>query len=927
MKLNIFLPIIGGALILGTSLVTNSSLSINKDNINYSKEEAKEEGRNAEGYSKWMHEMRSNQITGTINPEDVKAAIDKADEMSKHQTRAFQDMVWQERGPNNQGGRTRALIVDVNNPNKLYMGSAGGGLWISNDNGNNWAKADSSDARASSSICALTQTPNGTIYYGTGESFVSNSAGSFSDQPFILGTGIYKSTNGGADFTRLASTTNPTAFRFVNRLANNGTKVFAACAQGLKASTDEGITWTNVSGLPNTMFEDVKCSGNTVMASTSSGLYVSIDGGATFSPNKISTTGGAPGNGLPNGGGAARIECAIAPSNDQIIYIVIGQNGQIGTQGVYKSIDGGANWSTIGAGGTAIFNPLGAQATWGIAVGVSPLNADMLYVGGQFNLMRYNPSVSNWEVVATWNNSAGSGKFVHADMHEVLFNQTNKSTAYVTTDGGFFRSFNADAPLASDVVFNEKNKNYSTYQCYGVAANRLGWVTAGAQDNGTLQMRYSNANTNQQGNTIGGGDGMKTAMSDFDYSKIFMSIYYGFVAKASDGGVNMSSFKSIFDNHIDCLPLTGSYPNQQATNDGNIDESDDVTGSAYWLTPMHLKEKGNKSVLFLGTPSGVWMCQDAVNDGYSWFKLTTPMSNVKSMYLTEDGNKLFVGTQGGSLYLIDNLHIWDSTYLYVNPTAVNGIDNNWNRMHITDSLINNFSGQVITCVTADPGDVNLIVTNANYGNTTYVSKSPIAGINNTSFVDITGPLPKMPVYGAVALDNNKILLGTELGVWGTDNNGGSWKELNLPSATQTEWHPRTLVTEIIKKNQLFIPNGPGYVKNIIYTGTHGRGTFMSTSLSQAWDVGTSNITENAVQFTVFPNPTVNVVNVKFTTTTSAKATISIYDLRGSIVKSMAINTLKGENTSSLDVQSLTSGAYVIALNVNGEKSASTFVKK
>jgi photosystem II stability/assembly factor-like uncharacterized protein len=111
-----------------------------------------------------MHEMRANQVTGIVNAEDVIAAREQADEMSKHKTRAFPNMKWEERGPNNQGGRTRALIVDVNNPNKLYMGAVAGGLWVSTDNGNTWAKTDSSDSRSSSSICAITQLPNGHIF-------------------------------------------------------------------------------------------------------------------------------------------------------------------------------------------------------------------------------------------------------------------------------------------------------------------------------------------------------------------------------------------------------------------------------------------------------------------------------------------------------------------------------------------------------------------------------------------------------------------------------------------------------------------------------------------------------------------------------------------------------------------------------------------
>jgi hypothetical protein len=741
-------------------------------------------------------------------------------------------------------------------------------------------------------------------FYGTGESFVSGSNSTYSDQPFVIGDGIYKSINDGASFSKLSSTSSPTTFRFVNSLANNGTKIFAACTQGLKMSDNEGLTWSNPTGITNSMFEDVAASTNNVIASTSNGLFVSNDGGVTFE-NKIK---GTPNVGLPPSGGLDRIEVTIAPSNENIMYAVMSKSG--GLEGVYKSTNAGVNWTVIGAGGTAVFNPLGGQGTWNIALGVSALNPDMVYVGGQLFMYRFNPANSGWEVIGMANGNAGAGSYIHADMHGVLFNHTNKETMYVITDGGFFRSSNASTAEANDIIFNEKNKNYSTYQCYGMSANRLGWVTAGAQDNGTMQMRYSNANSNQQGNTIDHSDGMMNAMSDYNTSIIFTTSQSGRVSKSSDGGVNTSSPKSCLDTHID------------SDQDGSTEDN-------FWITPMTLKEKGSKSVMFLGTNSGVWICQNIV-DGitYQWFKLVPSTGDVRYTHLTEDGNTLFVGTKNGNLIRYDNLHVWDTTYNYVNPTAVNGVDNNWNRMHITSTIVKNFGGQVVAGITTDAGDNNIVVTLANYGNSAYVYQSPMVGMSSTSFVDITNNLPKMPVYGAVFVKGitNQLLVGTELGVWGTDNGGVSWTEVNFMNADQSTWHPRTLVTEIIQKDQLHIANSPWYDKGIIYTGTHGRGTFMSTSFANTWAVGTTNITGKATQFTVFPSPAKDIANIKYTSLQATQASISVYDMRGSIVLSSIIKVHQGENSSSVDIKGLPTGAYVLSLNVNGEVSASSFVK-
>ena len=49
---------------------------------------------------------------------------------------------WSNLGPANQGGRTRALLINPNNPNIMYAGGVAGGVWKSTDAGANWAPID-----------------------------------------------------------------------------------------------------------------------------------------------------------------------------------------------------------------------------------------------------------------------------------------------------------------------------------------------------------------------------------------------------------------------------------------------------------------------------------------------------------------------------------------------------------------------------------------------------------------------------------------------------------------------------------------------------------------------------------------------------------------------------------------------------------------
>ena len=68
------------------------------------------------------------------------------------------------------GGRTRCLLVDKNNSNKVYAGSVGGGLYRSVNGGSTWNVVSSIDAN--NAVVSICQASNGDIYYGTGEVFM-----------------------------------------------------------------------------------------------------------------------------------------------------------------------------------------------------------------------------------------------------------------------------------------------------------------------------------------------------------------------------------------------------------------------------------------------------------------------------------------------------------------------------------------------------------------------------------------------------------------------------------------------------------------------------------------------------------------------------------------------------------------------------------
>ena len=89
-------------------------------------------------------------------------------------------------------GRATAVVVDPNNPNIVYLGTAQGGVWRTLDGGANWTPIF--DNAQSLAVGALALAPSNTsiLYVGTGEP--NNSGDSF------FGVGVYRIDNANGAF-------------------------------------------------------------------------------------------------------------------------------------------------------------------------------------------------------------------------------------------------------------------------------------------------------------------------------------------------------------------------------------------------------------------------------------------------------------------------------------------------------------------------------------------------------------------------------------------------------------------------------------------------------------------------------------------------------------------------------------------------------
>lgn len=204
------------------------------------------------GAKEYLALLRNNQHTGILNPKDVINARQQSQQFKSTKSSTFQ---WEELGPNNIGGRTRALLFDNQDASSktIYAGSTTGGIFKTTNLGSTWFKVNNNSGTATLNVTSMVQDDDGTIYVGTGEGFSIERFSALGDLGYtggFVGKGIFKSD--GTDNFTLVPGTEPTIsgqdveWAYINNLALDKTnnRLFAATSKGLKyANTPELNNW------------------------------------------------------------------------------------------------------------------------------------------------------------------------------------------------------------------------------------------------------------------------------------------------------------------------------------------------------------------------------------------------------------------------------------------------------------------------------------------------------------------------------------------------------------------------------------------------------------------------------------------------------------------------------------------------------------
>jgi len=475
---------------------------------------------------------------------------------------------WTPLGPMNFAGRTLCLAFHPTNPNIMFAGSAGGGIWkttVAGSTGSTgypagvaWTYVPTGyPTIAVSSIIINPSNPN-EMYAGTGEVYNSAApgvgpigAGTFRLFRGSYGVGILKSIDGGTTWTKSLDFSYSN-LKGVSDMAfdpNNPLIVYAATTDGLYRTINGGASWQLVLNVPLAMDLAYKPGSSTTLyaaigdlGSTGSGVYKTTDADNSGTPTFTLCN-----NGIPFSGIGGKIQLAVTPLNTNLVYASIGNDPitQTGPEGLYKSTNSGTSWAAAGAA-SIITN----QGWYSHDIAIDPSNVNQMY-WGELNLYKSTNGGTSFSVVSDWSQwstsafaiggneyKAGGTNYVHADIHRIYSPAAN--TVYMCTDGGIFMSSNMNNAAPT---FSGRNGGMQTTQIYqniAIGNTDPNFMLGGLQDNeGVIYRGLPNC-----GKVGGLGDGFHCAIDPTNDNNCFTESYYLNAKKSTNKGVNWGAMSA-----------------------------------------------------------------------------------------------------------------------------------------------------------------------------------------------------------------------------------------------------------------------------------------------------------------------------------------------------------------------------------------------
>jgi photosystem II stability/assembly factor-like uncharacterized protein len=401
-------------------------------------------------------------------------------------------------GSATMSGRIAAVAAKVvGGKTLLYVGSASGGVWKSQDGGTTFKPVFDKQPVQSIGAIAIDPSNPSNVWVGTGEAWIRNSVS--------VGDGIYKSTDGGETWSNVGL---PESEHIVKIIVHpTSSAVVFACVpgkawsdsndRGLYKTADGGKTWSLVlkGGNPSTGCSSVtmdpknpnvliagmwdfrrqgwtfRSGGDGPNAPSGSGMYRSTDGGKTWA-SIASNKGLAPG---PWG----RVEVAYAPSDAKIVYALVESKASA----LYRSADGGTTWEPRDTSQQMVWRPF-----YFARLVIDPTNPNRIF----------KPDLRLTVSEDGGRSFSGSNGGAHGDWHDLWIEPTNPKHVIGGDDGGLWLSYDGgnrwwkgmNLPISQ--FYHVSVDDRDPYQVYGGLQDNSSWVGDSSYPGGVSNARWEN---------------------------------------------------------------------------------------------------------------------------------------------------------------------------------------------------------------------------------------------------------------------------------------------------------------------------------------------------------------------------------------------------------------------------------------------------
>lgn len=666
-------------------------------------------------------------------------------------------------------GRIAAVTgVDENGQVTVFAAAASGGIWKSVNGGTTFKPVFDREDVQSIGALAIDPSNHKTIWAGTGESWMRNSVS--------IGDGVYKSTDNGENWSNVGLKDTEHIAKIIIDPADGNNVLVCATGhswndndeRGVFKTSDGGKSWRKVLAgangstgcgmlaaspqAPKNIYAsmwDFRRQGWTFRSGgPGGGLFQSRDGGDHWTEINDANAKGLPAK--PWG----RIALAVAPSKPQTVYAMIESKDSA----LFRSDDGGANWSKLDASAYMIWRPF-----YFANLIVDPKDENKIFKPDLGLLLSVNGGKS-FSFVAN----------AHGDFHDIWIDPTNPSVVYGGDDGGLWRSedggtrWKHQLNLPISQFYHVSVDNDDPYHVYG-----------GLQDNSTWigDSSYPGGVANSQWENIYGGDGFWAFVDPSDPNYIY--------AEAQGGNIGRVNRHTLESRSIE--PLPGYQEKRLRFN---------------WNTPIHMSPN-EKGTIYIGSEF-LWRSRD---HGQSWEKISPDLT-------TNDPEKQKQEESGG--ITVDNSSAEMHTSIYtISESPKNGqiiwVGTDDGNVQITrdgartwTNVVGNISGlgknswvSTIAASRFDEATAYATFDRHTFGDMkSYAYKTTDYGKTWTSLnLNEAGVRGYAHVITEDTVDPNLLFVGTEFGLWISIDGGGHWaqyKGSNFPAVAVRDIvvHPR-----------------------------------------------------------------------------------------------------------------------------------------